>query len=152
MVSEDRHAARLSTPCCVMGGVASSPTHFFPERCRNSWFTCITAGDGRVPAAWPEISPGSTSSKYSDRFCLFSEFKMSVVDVGTYEIVYDRMLLAVFGACGPVGDVFLIFLFRRQLDTTVKSLSEAISSVEEPSEVSMWTTLGPKSSLVSEAE
>ncbi|KAH7984611.1 hypothetical protein HPB52_023281 [Rhipicephalus sanguineus] len=96
--------------------------------------------------------PGATSSKYSDRLCLFSEFKMSVVDVGTYEIVYDRTLLACFGACRPVGDVLLIFLFRRRLDTTVKSLSEVISSVEEPSEVSMWTTLGPKLSLASEAQ
>lgn len=50
MVSEDRHADRLSTPCCVTGGVASLPTQF--------WFTCTTAGDGRVPAACPEISPG----------------------------------------------------------------------------------------------
>ncbi|KAH7955665.1 hypothetical protein HPB52_002808 [Rhipicephalus sanguineus] len=98
------------------------------------------------------IDGGATSSKYSDRLCLFSEFKMSVVDVGTYEIVYDRTPLACFGACRPVGDVLLIFLFRRRLDTTVKSLSEAIPSVEEPSEVSMWTTLGPKWSLASEAQ
>ncbi|KAH8027387.1 hypothetical protein HPB51_005153 [Rhipicephalus microplus] len=55
------------------------------------------------------------SSKYSDRFCLFREFKMSVFDVGTYEMVYDRMLLAFVCACRPVGDVRLIFLFRRRL-------------------------------------
>ncbi|KAH7933263.1 hypothetical protein HPB49_011013 [Dermacentor silvarum] len=68
-----------------------------------------------------------------DHICLprcTREFKMSVVVVGTYEIVYDRMPLAFFGGCRLVGDVLLIFLFKRRLETTVKSLSEAISSVE----------------------
>ncbi|KAH7985014.1 hypothetical protein HPB52_024366 [Rhipicephalus sanguineus] len=93
----------------------------------------------RISATWP----GATSSEYSDRISVFRDFKTAPVDVGTFEIVCDRMLPAFFGACPPDGDVLLITFFRRRLDTTVKSLSEAISSSEEPSEVSMRTTLGP---------
>ncbi|KAH7983601.1 hypothetical protein HPB52_013090 [Rhipicephalus sanguineus] len=102
----------------------------------------------RISATWP----GATSSEYSDRISVFRDFKTAPVDVGTFEIVCDRMLPAFFGACPPDGDVLLITFFRRRLDTTVKSLSEAISSSEEPSEVSMRTTLGPNRLLAPEAK